>query len=62
MYEKLMPLVAVADLEIWKGGSATGARSAPENFWIATPTSSHINAFVTHVTIVATGRAEYLEA
>jgi len=31
----------VADLEIQKGGSATGTRSASANFWVATPTSGH---------------------
>ena len=31
----------MADLEIQKGGSATGARSAPANFWVATPTFGH---------------------
>jgi len=31
-----------------------GARSAAENFWIATLTSGHINAFITHV-IILTG-------
>ena len=32
----------VADLEIQQGGSATGAQSAAENFWTATPTPGHI--------------------
>jgi len=27
-------------------GSATGARSAPENFWVATPTFGHVNACI----------------
>jgi len=36
-----------------KGGSATGVQSAPENFWVATPTSRHVNAFMMHVIIVA---------
>ena len=31
-------LIPVADLEI---GSATGVRSAPVYFWVATPTSGH---------------------
>ena len=31
-------MVTVADLEIYRG-SATGAQSAPENVWVATPTS-----------------------
>ena len=44
----------VADLEIQKGGSATGAQSAPENCWVATPTSGHVNAFMTHIIIVTT--------
>ena len=34
-----------------KGGTATGARSASENFGVAKPTSSHVNI-----------RTEYLEA
>ena len=37
----------VVDLEIQKGGSATGAQSTPENFWVATPTSGHVNTFMT---------------
>ena len=39
----------MADLEIYKGVSATGARSALENFWVATPTSGNVNAFMTTV-------------
>ena len=35
-----------------KGGSTTGMQNAPENFGVATPTSDHVNAFMTHVIIV----------
>ena len=28
------------------GGLATGTQSASENFWLATPTSDHVNAFL----------------
>ena len=38
-----------------RGGSATCARSAPENFRVATPTSGYVNTFMKHVIIVATG-------
>ena len=41
----------MADLEIQKGGSATGAQSAPENVWVATPASGHVKV-----------RTEYLGA
>ena len=37
---------SVAVLEILKGGSVTGARSAAEIFGVATPTFSHVNAFI----------------
>jgi len=43
-----MMVSAVADLEIRKGGSATGTRNALKKFWVATPTSGHIKAFMTH--------------
>ena len=40
-------MIALAGIEtsggFRKGGSATGARSAPENFGVATPTSGHVN-------------------
>ena len=39
----------VADLEIRKGGSAL---CAPTNFWVAMPTSGHVNAFMAHAIIV----------
>jgi len=40
----------VVDLEILVDrGSTTGVQSAPENFWVATPTSGHVNAFMVHV-------------
>ena len=41
----------MADLEIQKGGSATGAQSAPANFGVVTPTSGTLEV-----------RTEYLEA
>ena len=47
-----------------KGGSDTGVRSTPENFWVATPTSGQVNAFMTHVIIVsriAEIQTEYLK-
>ena len=39
----------VADLEIRKRGSAL---CAPTNFWVAMPTSGHVNAFMAHAIIV----------
>ena len=35
-----------AAVKFTKGGSATGARSAAKNFWVAMPTYSHVNAFM----------------
>jgi len=40
------PGVAVADLEIQKGGFSHWRTKRPENFWVATPTSGHVNAYV----------------
>ena len=37
-YPPFVGPIAVADLEIQKGGFSTGARSAPANFLVATPT------------------------
>ena len=33
-------------------GSAIGAQSTAENFWVASPTSGHVNSFMTHTIIV----------
>ena len=45
---------SVADLEIQKGGFSHWRTKHSENFLVATPTSGHVNTFMTHVIIVAT--------
>jgi len=47
--------ISVADLEIQKGGFSHWRTKRTENFWVATPTSGHVNTFMTHIIIVATG-------
>ena len=51
-----------AAVKFTKGGSATGAQSAPKNLWVATPTYSHMNAFIIGVASRYSVQTEYLEA
>ena len=45
----------VVDPEIQKGGFSHWRMKRTENFWVAMPTSGHVNTFMTYVIIVATG-------
>ena len=42
------------ELNLERGVQTLVHKAPPENFWVAIPTSGHVNAFMMHKIIVAT--------